>query len=224
MHRSIALFVSLSAALSLFAADAPARISVPRVNKAPVIDGKVNDAEWKQAARVALGNNQGQALLMHDGSFLYVGLIGAKPGIGSLCVRGRTGVRILHASAALGTAAFEPEKGKWRMTRSFTWTNRDTGPSEAAIADRKKMLSTEGWFASTSATAMPEREFQIPVRGQKEVPLVLGFVTYTPEEQKLYFWPATNEDDCSDVELSSGFTGRDFTFDPDKWGVATLDQ
>jgi hypothetical protein len=223
MRRSIVFVLSLFAAFSLFAENAN-RVSVPATDKAPVIDGKVDPIEWKIATRVVLGNNEGQALLMHDDAFLYVGLIGSKPGIGSLCVRGRTGVRILHASAALGTAAFEVDKGKWNLTRTFTWTNRDTGTSEAALADRKKMLSTEGWFANTTPTAAPEREFQVPIRGQKEVPLILGFVTYTPDEQKLYYWPATNEDDCSDVELASGFTGRDFAFDPTKWGVAVLDQ
>jgi hypothetical protein len=219
--RPIALIAALAATLALSAADAPIR--VPRTSKPPVIDGKVNAAEWKSATRIPLGHNDGQAMLIHDGTFLYVALVGAKPGIGSLCVRGRTGVRILHASAALGTAAFEPENGKWKMTRGFTWTNRDTGDSEAAMADRKKMLTTEGWFANTSAAVTTEREFQIPVRGQKEVPLVLNFVSYTPEEQKVYYWPPTIEDDCADVELASGFTAREYTFDPTKWGVVTLE-
>jgi hypothetical protein len=221
MRNATALLFSLLVSFSLFAATPTQRVEVPSTGKAPVIDGKITSLEWKGAAHVSLGKN-GYALLLHDENFLYVGLVSAKPGVGSLCVQGRTGVRVLHASAALGTAAYEEENGKWRMTRGFTFTNRDTGNSPEALADRKKMLSTEGWFANTSVTAMPEREYQIPARGKKEMPLVLSFVTYTPDEQKVFYWPATIADDCGDVELTSGFTEREYSFDPKRWGVAVL--
>ena len=108
------------------------------------------------------------------------------------------------------------------MTRGFTWTNRDTGSSAEAMADRQKMLSTDGWFANTSPAAAPQREYQIPIRGQREVPIVLGFLSFTPEEQKFYYWPSAVEDDCADPQLASGFTDREFTFDPSKWGVLEL--
>jgi hypothetical protein len=221
MRRPIALITALTLSLTLSAAE-PARIGVPHVGTPPKIDGTLDPKEWSGATRVPLAANMGHALLMHDGGYLYVALVGAKPGIGSICARGRTGVRVLHASAALGTAAFEPEKGKWKMTRGFTWTNRDTGASPAAMEDRKKFLASDGWFANTSRTAMTEREYQIPVGTQREVPIVLGFFTFTPEEQRLAYWPDTVEDDCADPELASGFTEREYRFDPSKWGVAVL--
>lgn len=222
MRRSIALTAAITLCVTLFAADDPNRIAVPRISTAPTIDGTINRMEWKGAVRVPLSGNQGYALLTHDGNFLYVGLVGAKPGVASLCTRGKSGVRVFHASAALGTAAFLQEKGKWRMTRGFTWTNRDTGKSEAAIADRNKTLATTAWFANTSPTATVEREYQISVRGLREVPLTITFFTYTPEEQKLHYWPASLEDDCADSELAGGFTDREYTFDPSKWGLLVL--
>ncbi|HYC58904.1 MAG TPA: hypothetical protein VEK79_04990 [Thermoanaerobaculia bacterium] len=220
MRRLIALISLSLLSLSLFAAES--RIGVPHVGSPPKVDGTILPLEWRGAARVPLADNMGHAMLMHDGNFLYVALVGAKPGIGSVCARGRTGVRVLHASAALGTAAFEPEKGKWRMTRGFTWSNRDTGSSPEATADRQKFLSTDGWFANTSHAAAPQREYQIPIRGQREVPIVLGFLSFTPEEQKFYYWPSDLEDDCADPGLASGFTDREFKFDPSKWGVLEL--
>lgn len=220
MRRPIALIILSVLSLSLFAAET--RIGVPRVGDPPAVDGTVVPLEWRGAARVPLANNIGHAMLMHDGNFLYVALVSSKPGMASICARGRTGVRVLHASAALGTAAFEPEKGKWRMTRGFTWTNRDTGSSPKAMEERQKMLSTEGWFATTSAAASLQREYQIPIRGQREVPIALGFLSFTPEEQKLYYWPEDLEDDCADPGLAGGFTDREFTFDPSKWGVLEL--
>jgi hypothetical protein len=224
MHRPIALLAALSLSLAVSAADPLGRVVAPRVQKAPVIDGKVTPVEWKSATHVALTEGGGEALLLHDGNYLYVGIIGFRPGIGSVCVRGRSGIRVLHASAALGTAAFEPEEGKWRLTRPFTWTNRDTGTSAEAMADREKFLATSGWFANTSPTVLTMREFQIPARGQTEVPIVIGFYTYTKDLQKMNYWPSNIEDDCVDMELAGGFTDRDYTFDPSKWGVVVLKQ
>lgn len=222
MCRSIVLIAAFSFSVTLFAANAENRVEVPRAKTAPVIDGTVNRMEWRAAVRVPLSENQGYALLMHDGNFLYVGLVGPKAGIASLCTRGKTGVRVFHASAALGTAAFVQEKEKWRMTRAFTWTNRDTGKGPAAIAARNKTLATEAWFASTSPASTVEREYQISVRGLREVPLTIGFFSYTPQEQRLHYWPANLEDDCVDSELVAGFTDREYTFDPSKWGVLVL--
>ena len=224
MHRPIALLVALSLSFAVSAADSLGRVVAPRVAKPPVIDGKVNPVEWKSATHVALSEGGGEALLLHDGNYLYVGIIGYLPGIGSVCVRGRSGIRVLHASAALGTAAFEPEEGKWRLTRPFTWTNRDTGKSAEAMADREKFLATSGWFANTSPAVQVMREFQIPARGQAEVPIVIGFYTYTKAKQLVNYWPPSIEDDCVDIELAGGFTDRDYTFDPSKWGVVVLKQ
>ena len=224
MHRPITLILSLSLSIALSANDSRSRVIAPRVAKPPVVDGQVNPVEWKGATHVALTEGQGEALLLHDGNYLYVGIIGFRPGIGSLCVKGKSGIRVLHASAALGTAAFEPEEGKWRLTRPFTWTNRDTGKSAEAMADRQTMLTTSAWFANASPTAITMREYQVPARNQTEVPIVISFFTYTKEQQRLGYWPANIEDDCVDVELAGGFTDRDYTFDPSKWGVVVLKQ
>lgn len=224
MHRSIALIAALSLSFAVFAADPLGRVTVPRVKQPPVVDGKVNPVEWKSATHVSLTEGGGEALLLHDGNYLYVGIIGFLPGIGSVCVPGKSGIRVLHASAALGTAAFEQQDGKWRLTRPFTWTNRDTGTSPEAMADRQKFLSTSAWFANTSPNAQVMREYQIPARGQAEVPLVIGFFTYTKAKQTVNYWPPSIEDDCVDHELAGGYTDREFTFDPSKWGVAVLKQ
>jgi hypothetical protein len=220
MRPSIALLAVLSLSATLHAADAPIRVDVPRTKRPPVIDGTANRNEWKGAARVSLGEGA-FAMLLNDSNFLYVALVGAKPGTGSVCAATKTGVRVLHASAALGTATFDLQKGKWAMTRAFTWTNRDSG-SPAAAAERNKMIATEGWFANTSRTAVLEREYQIAIRGQREVPLTLGFYTFTPKEQKLSYWPRTLEDDCANGELAAGYTDEELAFDPAKWGVMVL--
>ncbi|MFL6245205.1 MAG: hypothetical protein ACJ74H_04215 [Thermoanaerobaculia bacterium] len=221
MHRTLALFLSLSFSLALFASG-PLRVSANRVGKAPVIDGKVNPVEWKGATHVPLSEGQGEALLLHDGNYLYIGIIGFRPGLGSVCLPNRNGIVVLHASAALGTAAFEQTDGKWRLTHPFKWTNRDTGMSPEAMAEREKFLTDKGWFANTSPNALLMREYQVPIRGKQEVPLTIAFYTFTPEKQILGYWPPDLEDDCADPELAGGSTKREFMFDPSKWGVVVL--
>ena len=219
MNRVLAL---LFLSLPLFA-DQANRVVAPRVANPPKIDGRFGPSEWKGATNLALSENEGEVRLLHDDNYLYIGIAGMKPGLGSICVQGRTGVRILHASAALGTAAFEQEEGKWKLTRGFTWTNRDTTESPEGMADREKMIKTSGWFANTSRGVMTTREYQIPIRpDQKELPLVIGFAAFTQNESKYSYWPATIEDGCADPDLASGHTDGVFTFDPSKWGVVEL--
>ena len=222
MHRALALILALSFSLALFASG-PRTIIANRVGKPPVVDGKVNPVEWKGATHVPLSEGQGEALLVHDGNYLYVGIIGFRPGVASLCYPGKSGsIVVLHASAALGAAAFEPADGKWRLTHPFTWTNRDTGKSPEAMADREKFLTGKGWFANTSPTALLMREYQLPIRGKQEVPLTISFFTIEPGKQTLGYWPPDLEDDCADSELVSGYTDREYSFDPSKWGVVVF--
>jgi len=223
MRRSIAPILFLSLTLTLAAAPDPARIRVPHAD-APKIDGKVDRKEWRISTRVQLTRNQGYAMLMHDEEYLYVALVGTNPGIGSLCIRSGKGVRVLHASAALGTAAFElDENGKWKMTRGFNWSNREVSDVRVATAERNTMLSKSNWFANTSATASREREYQLKIGNAKELAMVLAFVTYTPKEQKVNYWPERILDDCGDVELASGYTDREYKFEPDTWGTIILE-
>jgi hypothetical protein len=219
MRRPIALIAALL--LPAFAHAAAPHISVPRAASAPKIDGKVAPNEWKGAVRVRLGD-KAHALLLHDGNYLYVALVGREPGITSLCARGGKQVLVLHSSAALGTAAFTQEKEKWRMTRAFHWTNRDTSGTPAAMAERKKTLDTDGWFANTSPMATLEREYLMRVGNQREIPLTLGYMTFSQKEQHFYYWPEDVVDACADAELASGYTDREYAFEPGTWGVADL--
>jgi hypothetical protein len=231
--RSFVLLSTLVFSVAVTAAETQHRIHVPLVRATPKIDGQVlptgkpdknNLGEWKEAAKVSLGSGS-YAVLQHDGKFLYVGLVGAKAGIASLCTGGLNGVRVLHASAALGTAVFEQDKDrKWRMTRGFTWTNREAPDDPQFIDARASTLDKEGWIATTSPHSVQQREYAIYIKGRTEVPIVLGFLTFTPRQKTFLYWPENLEDDCADADLASGFTDRQYTFDPTKWGVAVLMQ
>lgn len=221
MSRVPALLLALLLASSALAA--PKKVEVPRGPKTPNVDGDVNAAEWAKAARVHLGNG-GHALLQHNGSYLFIALVGKRAGIGSVCTTAKDGkLRVLHASAALGTAEWEKKNAKWSLARGFTMTNRDTGKSPAATAERKQFLGAEGWFANTNPAGQPQREFQIRIDGRKEIPLVLAFMSWIkPQEFDLHAWPDDVYDGCAELDLAGGYTEPDYTFEPETWGVAVL--
>jgi hypothetical protein len=224
MRRPIALIATLL--LSLTASAEPRsvapRIKVPRAIASPKIDGKINSGEWRGAVRLKVSETV-QAMLVHDGAFLYIALVGRTPGIGSLCTMSGEDVLVLHASAALGTARFEREKKAWRMTRGFTFTNRDTSDNPTAQLEKKATLNAEGWFANTSRTSLPVREYQLHVAAQRQIPLTLGFMTYTEQDQTYSYWPNAVVDGCAESMLASGHTDMDYVFDPATWGVAELE-
>src|SRR5262245_9429251 len=76
-------------------------IDVPRGAPA-IIDGKIDKAEWARAEPDRLSD--GSVIRMqHDGRDLFLAVEPVGSGFSSLCVAGEKNVRILHASAALGS-------------------------------------------------------------------------------------------------------------------------
>jgi hypothetical protein len=223
MTRFLAAIVLL-AATAAHAAPKPGRIDVPRAEKKIAIDGKVTSAEWTKAARVPLMDG-GQALLLHDGTYLYVGMVGLRGGVGSICTMNKQQqVRVLHASAGLGTALYDRKDGKWALTQGFTFESRENmTPTKASVAERRDYLKKEGWFANTHIEGQLQREFQIRLDGRTEVPIVLSFMSWiTREKFDLDVWPGTVVDGCAELDLAGGWTDREYTFAPETWGIAAL--
>ncbi len=219
--RSLAA-LALVFASAVHAADKPARVEVPRAQQSPTVDGKVGSTEWTKAARVPLMDG-GYALLLHNTTYLYVAFVGRRAGIGSVCTTNKDRVRVLHASAGLGTAWYIKNDAKWKLAQGFTFTNRDTGDTPEAKKERREFLAKEGWFANTDPAGQPQREFQIRLDDRSELPIVLSFMTFLkPKEYDLDVWPATVVDGCAELDLAGGWTEREYTFAPETWGLAVL--
>lgn len=221
--RSLAALVLLLAS-AVHAADKPrvARVEVPRAQKSPVVDGKVGTTEWGKAARVPLMDG-GHALLLHNTTYLYVAFVGRRPGVGSVCTTNKDRVRVLHASAGLGTAWFTKDSAKWTLAQGFTFSNRDTSNTPAAKKERREFLTKEGWLANTDPAGQPQREFQIRLDDRSEFPIVLSFMNWIkPEVFDLDVWPETVVDGCAELDLAGGWTDREYTFAPETWGLAVL--
>ena len=223
-----ALLTSLLIVTSTASAAGPAkrgeRILVPRATKSPRVDGKFGKTEWSEAVTVALADG-GQASLIHDAKYLYIAMVGKKPGTTSVCVRWQKPIWVLHASSGLGTVVFHRKGGKWTTPKNFQFTNRDTTDSQQGIRDRKLILGARHWFANTyPEIAGLEREYQIELKGKSELQLVLAYMSFVGEDDlDLDAWPSKVVDGCVELDLVRGYaTGRDFKFEPATWGVAVM--
>jgi hypothetical protein len=94
-------------------------VSVPRA-QAPVIDGRLNAAEWRGSA--ILKRPEGEVLLRHDGKYLYIGVRGIKRGVPSVCVtrcdvRDTPRSRSLAVRSGLGGSApvGQPQQAEMRI-------------------------------------------------------------------------------------------------------------
>ena len=186
----------------------------PQNGPTPVIDGRLGEAEWAGARRADLLDG-GEVQLLGRGEFLFVLVRGPHPGLATLCVaKGKT-VRVLHASAAIGDAAFERWGDMWMKRKGFEWTLRDSRrdgpPSDQA---KEQWLASSGWLANASASGAREREFKIAA---KDVEAIGVTFFATDGTNAISYWPSTMNDDCRAVKIAQGYLPDTARFEPATW-------
>lgn len=191
----------------------------------PVIDGRIDEAEWSGAVVHELVLGEGakhpatepaRVRLLRRGDFLYVAVQGSRPGLASLCSAKGPLVRILHASAATAEARFERAGEGWKKTADFEWQLRDSPRAGGSPGQRQyeQMLERSGWTANPDAEGSAGREFQI--RASDVDALGVTFLT-TSDPMVVAYWPATVADDCRSMRVAQGFLPDSAAFDPTQW-------
>lgn len=215
MNHPIAMRALLGAAL-LAAHVATAQPTDIPTGGAITLDGTLDETEWWGAVRQPLEGG-GEVWLRHDGAFLYVGVRGTAEGWSHVYVPHPDTVRVLHASAALGTAIYRPQGAAWEPVQAFDWAVRapDLGPE--AQAARAAFLGAHGWVASTNRMGTPtDIEFQIDRRLFAADDPRLA-VVYASDAEHPHFWPASLADDTRRAELIFGTTPAGLRFEPAQW-------
>jgi hypothetical protein len=189
-------------------------IAAIQPNVAPIIDGRIDAQEWKEATRAAMTGG-GEMQMLTRGEFLYVAVRGPKKGLASLCILKGPTVRILHASAAVGEAAFVRDGASWTKQKDFEWILRDSprtgAPSEQAKTD---FLASAGWVANASAAGSPEREFKIQA---SDVEAIAVTFLSTDEPMVVSYWPAAVDDSCRSMEVPQGNLPASARFNAASW-------
>ncbi|MEQ1891507.1 MAG: hypothetical protein ABL998_03100 [Planctomycetota bacterium] len=183
------------------------------------LDGKLGEAEWQGALRQELTGG-GELFLRHDGKLVYLGLRGPKPGWTHVYLGGEDEVRVLHASAALGTATYQKDDlGAWQPTRAFpardAWKLRSAELTPQMKVAREEHLIAERWVASNTSMGARECEFVLDRRlFSPSTRLALAYVSNPTAPS---YWPARLADDCRKRELVTGTTPPDLAFAPETW-------
>jgi hypothetical protein len=176
--------------------------------------------EWDQA-RVEAFADDSELFLMYDGDHLYLGIRSNTPEmiVANVFMNQGDTIRILHTSAALGTAVYQRGSEGWQQTQAFNWHCRRTDNSDAARAERDAFFHNEGWVSINSRMGMPnELEYRIKV---PDGPLRLA-VNYirASEPAKKIPWPGDLDDDC--VKPTPGGLPAQMHFSPDRWAAIDL--
>ena len=96
----------------------------------PVIDGIISSGEWEDA-RADNFFDDSKVFLMQSEDYWYIGIRADTPDmivVNIFIARGNE-IKILHASAALGTASYQRDEDAWLLTQEFSWSCRDTSDS-----------------------------------------------------------------------------------------------
>ncbi len=168
------------------------------------IDGVLGPDEWSGALGFPMSD--GAVLrLMHDEETLYLAVEGDEVGSVNVVVAAGGAVWVLHSSAALGSALYQPGAEEWELSHSFSWCCRNRrDPTE-----RLALLEEEGWQANIGFTGDPgivEYQIGLPWSGAALA------VSSIRDDADRGFWP---------VGLSSEEQGQLVGSPPDTRSYAT---
>jgi hypothetical protein len=157
---------------------------------APIIDGALSPGEWDTAVLENLSDGS-ELFLMQDGDYLYLAVRSVMPEMigANVFIADGNQVRILHTSAALGTAVYQQNDDTWQKTHDFDWQCRSTGDSTSAQAERAAYLLENGWLAANSRMGTPnELEYQIKLPSAPPYRIAVSvFRSSVPDERVI--WP-----------------------------------
>jgi len=181
---------------------------------APQLDGTLSAGEWDtaQVERFADGS---ELLLMRMDGALYLGVRAAGEDMiaANIFLDLNGEVRILHISAALGTAVYVEGENGWTLTRDFEWCCRETFESDAAQAARDALLAGEGWTSVNSRVGAPdELEVRIDIPGVQR--LAVNILRSSQPDVKMP-WPVELTDDV--LLPTPGGLPAVLQFQPDTW-------
>ena len=215
----VSVLILAIGAASLAAGASGPHLVVPR-SDAPRLDGILGEADWGAGAQVALDAG-GHARYLHDGARLYVAVQGPVAGWSHVYLASGDTVRVLHASAALGSVRYvRSADGTWQTDEAFAYELRDTSLSPAAEEGRARYLAEHGWVASLSGMGEPgAQEYAIDLARLGPEPRIA--IVQAGDAAAPTGWPVLT-DGTRDPVLVRGDAPTPLSFDLDAWATLEL--
>ena len=186
------------------------------------IDGVLQPGEWDQA-EIYYFEDGSELYLFHSDNHVYLAIKAISDEMISANVFISSGERIdiLHTSAALGTANYQPEGDSWRRTKDFEWCCRSRIDNASAWAFREAFYHTENWLGiNTYNGTENELEYKILLTGSEKF-LAVNFLRVNNIDDK-QVWPVGISDGPAQPTIG-GFPDL-LDFSPENWFVLEVDQ
>jgi hypothetical protein len=220
MNLSCSAFVTvcLISGVVLLSAEQSTGGSTP--SQGIALDGRVDETEWKAASSQPLEGG-GTVHLMFGDRLLYVGIRGPAAGTAHVCVGSSDEVRILHVSAAVGSALYRQSGGAWTLQSPFSWSLRETALTGAPAEARTAYLKKEGWVGTVSRMGRETDRELIIDRNRFRSPLRLAVAYVTTGSSgtgSVSRWPDLR-DNCSDQRTVAGLLPNTAKFLVNDWAL-----
>lgn len=155
-----------------------------------------------------------------DGDTLRIVVTGPRRGLAHLCVAEDSRIRILHASAALGEAVYEPDGDGWRLASGFDFKLRDRRDAQPDELERQSYFKTMGWLANADNSGNAPREFAVRVTAATQ--FVAAAFMAIDEPMTISRWPGAVADDCIATKVVQGYLPPKARFTPATWHPVSL--
>lgn len=147
----------------------------------PVIDGTLSAEEWDGALHTIMSDGS-ELYWIHANGFLYLGIQSSTIGAANLVILREGQVWVLHSSAALGSAIYEPQGDDWGLIQDFSWCCRSTINFEENVT----LFQAESWQASIGYLGEDGQvEYQVAVENNQ----AKLAVSYMLADESVSYWP-----------------------------------
>jgi CubicO group peptidase (beta-lactamase class C family) len=184
----------------------PQVLGVPDI-AAPRVDGVIEPNEWSGAVTTTMDDGS-EVFWAHSAGDLYVAVETERGGSKNLLIAEADRIRILHSSAALGSAEYQLVEGEWHLVRDFAWCCRDGIDGSGAGA----LFAAEGWLASMASDG-PHEQVEFRVEWPQDGALVA--LSHVPASSAAAFWPLWLGDAAKGA--LTGARQEVETFDVSRW-------
>jgi hypothetical protein len=191
-------------------------IAIP-LGTLPTLDGTLGVGEWSDALALSLSPDFTLYLKFFNGD-LFLGIRARTMGVPSPLVAQGEEIRVLHASAALGTATYAREGDQWVLQHPFEWRCRSVGFSAYAVQERTRFLDSEGWLGTLGYLGTPN-EFEYQVRTGGEPPQMQFLFMETTDPSLLVSWPSLEDETAPLLPILTGPLPDEVVFDLTQWAV-----
>jgi hypothetical protein len=148
---------------------------------------------------------------------LFLGLQSSELSYGSVCIAQDDQIKILHSSAALGTAIYQKDESQWNLTQEFSWCCRSMFP----VSQSEALYNREGWLASTGRLGKPDQmEYQIAMN-DNTLTLAVVFQEVVGDTNT-FWWPKSLVDGCLKLVENGGTPPKILQVSLENWATVRV--